>query len=62
MICKNTFTIKDLEKEFYKEYPEISETENYFMYKGKIVDRFKTFESNHIKNGDILILNQKKIK
>ena len=59
MICKNTFTINDLEKELYKEYPEISETENYFMCKGNIINRFKTFESNHIKNGDLLILMQK---
>ena len=59
MICKNTFTINDLEKELYKEYPEISETENYFMCKGNIINKFKTFESNHIKDGDILILNQK---
>jgi len=59
MFCKNTFTINDLEKELYKEYPEISEAENYFMCKGNIINKFKTFESNHIKDGDILILNQK---
>ena len=61
MICKNTFTINDLEKELYKEYPEISETENYFMCKGNIINRLRTFESNHIKNGDLLMLMQKKI-
>ena len=59
MICKNTFIINDLEKELYKEYPEISETENYFMCKGNIINKFKTLESNHIKDGDVLILNQK---
>ena len=59
MICKNTFTINDLEKELYKEYPEISETDNYFMCKGNIINRLKTFESNHIENGDLLILMQK---
>jgi len=61
IICKNTFTINDLEKELYKEYPEISETENYFMYKGNIINRLKTFESYNIKNGNILVLNQRKI-
>ena len=59
IICKNTFTINDLEKELYKEYPEISETENYFMCKGNIINRLKIFESYNIKNGDILVLNQK---
>ena len=60
LICKNTFTINDLEKELYKKYHEISETENYFICKGNIINRFKTFESCHIKNGDVLILKQKK--
>ena len=59
MICKNTFTINDLEKELYKKYPEISETENDFMFNDKLISRFKTFESNNIKDGDALILNQK---
>jgi len=59
MICKNTFTMNDLEKELYREYPEISETENYFICKGNIINRFKTFESSNIKDGDILIMNQK---
>ena len=62
MICKNTFTINDLEKEIYKEYPEISGTENIFMFNGKIINREETFESNNIKNGDTLILNQKEVK
>jgi len=59
MICKNTFTINDLEKEIYKKYPEISETENYFMFNENIINRFKTFESYQIKDGDVLIMNQK---
>ena len=53
MICKNTFTINDLEKELYKKYPEISETENDFMFNEKIISRLKTFESNNIKDGDV---------
>ena len=59
MICKNTFTINDLEKELYKKYPEISETENDFMFNEKIISSLKTFESYNIKDGDVLILNQK---
>ena len=62
MICKNSFTINDLERELYREYPEFSETENYFMCNGNIINRFNTFESNLIKDGDVLILIQKEIK
>ena len=59
MICKNTSTINDLEKELYKQYPELSYKENYFLCKGKLINKFETFESNNIQNGDILIINQK---
>ena len=59
LICKNTDTINKIEAELYKEYPDYSETDNYFLCKGKTINKFQTFERNHIKNGDIIILNQK---
>ena len=59
LICKNTDTINKIEAELYKEYPDYSETDNYFLCKGKIINKFQTFERNHIKNGDIIILNQR---
>jgi len=60
MICKNTDTINKLESELYKEYPELSETENYFLCKGTIMNKFIKFKEFNIKNGDVIILNQKK--
>ena len=59
MICKNTDTIHDLEKDLYKEYPDFSMSDNYFLCKGKVINKFQTFESNKIKNGDVIILNQR---
>ena len=59
IICKNTDKINKLEEELYREYPDFSETDNIFMCKGKILNKFKTFESNSIKNGDIILVNQK---
>ena len=59
IICKNTDTIHRLEEELYKEYPEYSETENYFLCNGKVINKFKTFEVNHIKNGDTIVLNKR---
>ena len=44
MICKNTDTINKLEPELYKEYPEFSKTENFFIYGGKNLDKSKKFE------------------
>ena len=59
MICKNTDTINRLEAELYKKYPELSETENYFLCKGTVLNKFIQFKELNIKNGDIIILNQK---
>ena len=56
--CKNNNTINDIEKELYKEFPEYSNTKNIFLYKGKIINKFETFQKNNIKNGDILILEE----
>ena len=60
LICKNTDTINKIEAEIYKEYPNLSETQNFFLCKGKILNKFKTFDENQIKNGDSIIINQMK--
>ena len=59
IVCKNTETIHKLEEELYKEYPEYRVTDNYFLSKGQIINKFDSFEMNHIKNGDTIILNKK---
>ena len=61
IICKNTDTINKLDAELYREYPQYSETDNYFMCKGKILNKFHPFKSDNIKNGDVIIVNQKDI-
>ena len=59
IVCKNTDKIHKLEEELYREYPQFSETDNYFICKGKILNKFHTFEKNNIKNGDVIIVNQR---
>ena len=58
MICKNTDSIYKLEGELYKIFPDLAETNNYFLCKGTVVNRFKNFEELKFKNGDIIIINQ----
>ena len=59
IVCKNTDKINKLEEELYREYPQFSETDNYFMCKGKVLNKFHSFEKNNIKNGDVIIVNQR---
>jgi molybdopterin converting factor small subunit len=58
IVCKNTDTIHNLEVKLYQEFPRLYESENYFLCKGQIINKFKTFEENKIKNGDTILLNQ----
>ena len=59
VICKNTEKFNRLEEKLYDDYPEYSETENYFTANGIIISKFKSLEQNKIKNSDVIILNQK---
>ena len=59
MICKNTDTLNYLEPKLYKEFPNFIESDNIFLCKGTVINRYKTFESYNIKNGDILVLNKR---
>ena len=54
-------SIHKLEEELYKEYPNLTESDNYFSCKGTILNKFKKFEEHDIKNGDIILINQKEI-
>jgi len=58
MVCKNTDSIYNLEGELYKAFPELAQTNNYFSYKGTVVNRFTKFEELKFKNGDIIVINQ----
>ena len=58
MVCKNTDSIYNLEGELYKAFPELAQTNNYFLCKGTVVNRFKKFEELKFKNGDIIVINQ----
>ncbi len=59
MICKNTDTINKIEEKLYKNFPELSEVDINFLYKGKIINKEQKFEEINIKNSDIIVLKQK---
>ena len=59
MVCKNTDSIYILEGELYKAFPELVETNNYFLFKGTVVNKSKKLEELNIKNGDIIVINQR---
>ena len=54
--CIKTDIFAQIEEKLYKEYPEYRETNNYFLYNGKQILRFKSIEDNKIGNGFPVIL------
>ena len=58
-ICKNTLQFNLLENMIYNEYPKLRENSNsnFFLFRGKPVNRFKTLDENGIKNLDIITLS-----
>ena len=57
-ICKNTDIFINLEKSLYDIYPKFGECENYFLLNGNKINKYKSLESNNIKDSDIITLNQ----
>ena len=58
IICKNTDNFSKIEKILYDKYPEYKKSENYFLYKGKKINRFETIEENGIEYSALITLNK----
>ena len=56
-ICKNTDKFKNIENQFYNEFPEYKDKKKEFMRNGKIIDSDKSLDENNIKmNSNIILL------
>jgi type I restriction-modification system DNA methylase subunit len=49
--CTTTDIFAEIEEKLYKKFPKYRETNNYFLYNGKNILRFKTIGENKIENG-----------
>ena len=49
--CFSSDTFAEIEEKLYKKYPSYRETDNYFVYNGSRILRFKTLAENKIENG-----------
>ena len=54
--CTGNQTFSEIEANLYKLYPQYKETNNIFLCKGSVVERFKTIDENGIKDGNIIML------
>ncbi len=54
--CIKTDIFAQIEEKLYQKYPEYRETNNYFLYNGKQILRFKSIEDNKIGNEFPVIL------
>lgn len=57
-LCKNTHKFIYLENLLYEIYPELTESDNFFLVNGLKINKFKTLEENNIKDNDLVLLNR----
>ena len=58
VICKNSDIFIRIETLLYEEYPIYKESENYFIYNGYKINKYKILEENKIKNSGIITLEK----
>ena len=56
VICEKNETFAEAEEKLYQKYPNYRETNNYFLYGGRNILRFKTIENNKIISGEPITL------
>ena len=61
IICKPNDKFSVIEEQLYQYMPELNESHNSFLIKGKNINRFKTISQNGIKFSDIVIVNPIKL-
>ena len=55
-ICKKTHELMIIEEKILEKYPELKEYQLIFLKHGKLLDKSKSLEFNHIDNSDIITL------
>ena len=58
IICQPTDKVNTIDTFLYKEYPELKETNFYYICKGMVLDRTESLNNLGIKNGDVVVLNE----
>ena len=58
IICKNTDKFNIIENKLYDAFPEYSETDNFFLFKGNKINKAKTLKYNKIENNSLIIFDQ----
>ena len=56
LVCKTTDNFSDIEKELFKEFPELKDKNVFYMCRGMLLKRSKTLEQNGIKDDDYILL------
>ena len=58
IICKNTHKFIYIENILYEIYPELADSENYFIAGGEKINKYKTLDENKIKDNEIINLQK----
>ena len=56
IICKSSDVFNQIENKLYDEYPILKTIQTYFIFNGKIIEKYKTLEENKINDNAVIIL------
>ena len=56
IICKSSDVFNQIENKLYEEYPILKTIQTYFIFNGKIIEKYKTLEENKINDNAVIIL------
>ena len=59
IICKNTDVFNQIENKIYNDYTELKSVQTYFLFNGRIIEKYKTLDENNVTdNGTIMMFKQ----
>lgn len=62
IICKSSDVFNQIENILYNEFPVLKNIQTYFIFNGKLVEKYKTIAENGIRDNEVIILYKTEIE
>jgi len=56
IICKNTDKFNQIENKIYDEFTELKDIQTYFIFNGKVIEKYKSLEENGIGDNEVIVM------
>ena len=56
IICKNTDKFNQIENKIYDEFTELKDIQTYFIFNGKVIEKYNSLEENGIVDNEVIVM------